>query len=235
MVAALEPWLARSDDHTDKLEAALWTTLRVLCVHETIIKSIVSRGLLEKARLVKFTSVELATALMGLFRNLAAQDDLKTALCEDPVLMKAVLHDAPNSYPEHVLLQEHMCGLVAAMALREPENAARLIQQYDAPRVVLQSMKRHSHNVPLQRQGALAIRNLASRVSPELKQAVLSSTPQTESILKNAGKYCVDEAFGALRDLGIEVGKTTIHADGTVSTRPKMFGEVQSNFRAIYD
>jgi len=136
--------------------------------------------------------------------------------------------------PEAGTLQEHGCGTLAAMALRKPRNAIVIIQEM-GPGLILSAMQHHSTNIVLQRQGCLAIRNLISRVEQLVKDHLLDMG--AEEVLRKAGQYqaCVDEAYAALRDLGCSVGRTTIHSDGTVSTRPQMFGEVKANFRPVYD
>jgi hypothetical protein len=46
----------------------------------------------------------------------------------------------------------------------------------------------------------------------------------------------VDEAFAALRDLGCEVSMVKFDSETQTMTRKtQMFGEVKSNFRAVYD
>ena len=120
------------------------------------------------------------------------------------------------------------------MALRKPNNSLKILQEGGAA-AILVAMRQHPTNVVLQRQGCLAIRNMASRLSTEGNEAILELG--AESVLQQAGRYgpCVDEAYAALRDLGCKVSRTTIEEDGTVTTQPKMFGEVKSAFRAVYE
>merc|ERR1712079_132060 len=121
------------------------------------------------------------------------------------------------------------------MALRKPKNASNILR-YGGTEVVVIAMTKHASNAVIQRQGALAIRNLASRASEIERETILDQG--VKCVLERAGHThvnCVDEAYAALRDLGCEATKTTIYADGTVSSGPQMFGEVQSNFRAVYD
>jgi hypothetical protein len=236
MVPVLKAW---TDKEIPELMPSLLTSLRVMAVHDDIVQSMVAAGLLDTAtRILAATTsgdqdLELVTATVGMLRNISANDEIKTTLCQSSVLPNVI--SIAESYPGKPLLQEHVCGLLGAMALRKPKNASRVLQ-CDGARIILLAMKRFATSTVVQRQGALSIRNLASRATPEEKQLILD-TLNAEAVLQFAGLHggSVDEAYAALRDLGCKVGKTTVHADGTVSTKPQMFGEVKSNFRAVYD
>jgi len=233
-VLVLKDWTDKAADN-EILMPALLTTLRVMAVHDDIVQSMVAVGLLDTAMHILASSQgeELSTATIGMLRNVSANDEIKSTLCQSSVLLS--IAQIADKYPDHALLQEHVCGLLGAMALRKPRNASRILQ-HDGARIVLAAMKRHDSNTVLQRQGALAIRNIAGRATPEEKQLILD-TLDAETLLQFAGLHggSVDEAYAALRDLGCKVSKTTYHQDGSVSTKPQMFGEVQSNFRAVYD
>jgi hypothetical protein len=234
LVLVLKDWTDKAADN-EILMPALLTTLRVMAVHDDIVQSMVAVGLLDTAMHILASSQgeELSTATIGMLRNVSANDEIKSTLCQSSVLLS--IAQIADKYPDQALLQEHVCGLLGAMALRKPRNASRILQ-HDGARIVLAAMKRHDSNTVLQRQGALAIRNIAARATPEEKQLILD-TLDAETLLQFAGLHggSVDEAYAALRDLGCKVSKTTYHQDGSVSTKPQMFGEVQSNFRAVYD
>lgn len=234
LVLVLKDWTDRAAQN-DILMHGLLSTLRAMAVHDDIVQSMVAVGLLDTAMRILSSSQgeELMTATIGMLRNVAANDEIKTTLCQSPVL--TAITQIAEKYPEASLLQEHICGLLGTMALRKPKNASRILQ-HDGALVVLSAMKRHRDNGVVQRQGAMAIRNFASRARPEEKQFILD-TLDAEAILQFAGLHggSVDESYAALRDLGCKVSKTTYYEDGTVSTAPRMFGEVESNFRAVYD
>jgi len=219
------------------LVAAVLSAQRVMCIHDDIVQSMVAVGVISTIKQVFAVgdgNIPLTTATLGLVRNLCANDEVKCTLCvgEKNVLKEVLAAMADN--PEAGTLQEHGCGTLAAMALRKPRNAIVIIQEM-GPGLILSAMQHHSTNIVLQRQGCLAIRNLISRVEQLVKDHLLDMG--AEEVLRKAGQYqaCVDEAYAALRDLGCSVGRTTIHSDGTVSTRPQMFGEVKANFRPVYD
>jgi len=123
------------------------------------------------------------------------------------------------------------------MALRRPGNA-RAILDADGPRWVIVAMRRHESNVNVQRQGALAVRNVVSRLLrdlPEDESGVAGTAAGAasvenerssvrddflelgaEAVLRNiAGRHqgSVDEAYAALRDLGCTVSLVKFNAD----------------------
>ena len=219
------------------LLAVILSAQRVLCIHDDIVQSMVAVGIIatiKKVLAVAHGSSTLTTATLGLVRNLCANDDVKCTLCiGEKSVLKEVLTAMANS-PDEGTLQEHGCGTLAAMALRKPRNAHAIVQEM-GPSFIISAMQHHAANVVLQRQGALAIRNVTSRVDQTVKDHLLDMG--AERVLRQAGQHpaCVDEAYAALRDLGCSVSRTTIHADGTVSTRPQLFGDVKANFRPVYD
>jgi hypothetical protein len=220
-----------------------------MAIQDDIVQSMIAVGILDTVgRVLELAknqrqqesdaaAVLFTTSILGLTRNLCANDDIKTTLCSGDSLV--FILEAMRSYPKEALLQEHGCGTLGAMCLRKPSNAMRIIDQ-GGPNLILVAMKQHPKNLALQRQGALALRNMVSRLNDDdsmqgAKEGILELG--AEEVLRRAGQNqaCVDEAYAALRDLGCSVGRATIHADGSISTRPVMFGEVQSNFRPVYD
>jgi len=260
---------------------AALTALRVMAVNDEIIQIMVAMGVLpivaEALRLGVSSdggSQGLAASSLGLLRNLCGNDEIKTNLClgsstattndqssksATPSVLPHVIH-AMQIFPSTSLVQEHACGTFAAMALRRPNNA-RAILDMDGPRYVVTAMKGHVGNVNVQRQGALAIRNIVSRLLRDLPEGECESDNKTidngmrssirdaflelgaEDVLRNiAGRHqgSVDEAFAALRDLGCTVSLVKYSADEdgvtTRTTGTMMFGEKHnSNFRALYE
>ena len=202
----------------------------------------------------------LAAGALGLIRNLCGNDEIKTNLClgsssskyndqptssssslsisSTPSALPHLLH-AMQLYPTISPIQEHACGTLAAMALRRPANARAIIEE-GGPRLIITAMKRHTENVSVQRQGALAVRNIVSRLLRDLDggssdNTTASSSSNTaveedarsairdrfaelgvEDVLRNiAGRHqgSVDEAYAALRDLGYSVTLTKFSAE----------------------
>lgn len=261
------------------------TALRVMAVNDEIIQTMVAMGVLpivaEALRLGVASDVGnqgLAASSLGLLRNLCGNDEIKTNLCLGssttttttnttndqssksaiPSVLPHVIH-AMQMFPSTALVQEHACGTFAAMSLRRPNNA-RAILDMDGPRYVLTAMKGHVSNVNVQRQGALAIRNIVSRLLRDLPEGECASDNTTigdgmrssirdtflelgaEDVLRNiAGRHqgSVDEAYAALRDLGCTVLLVKYNADEDGVARrtgTMMFGEKHnSNFRAVYE
>jgi len=146
-------------------------------------------------------------------------------------------------------------GTIAAMALRKPANAIRIIQE-NSPKVMIAAMAKFPNNVLIQRQGALAIRNIVSRLVANTASMETTGTGDTNEIVTGqnesinvrdtfldlgaevilrqiTGRHqgSVDEAYAALRDLGLEVSMVKYDAETQTMTRKtQMFGEVKSNF-----
>jgi len=145
-------------------------------------------------------------------------------------------------------------------ALRKPTNALRIVQE-NAPVEIISAMVKFPNNVLVQRQGALAVRNIVSRLVANSSEMETTGSGDTSSIVANktetinvrdvfldvgaevvlrqiTGRHqgSVDEAYAALRDLGLEVSMLKFDSETQTMTRQtQMFGEVKSNFRAVYD
>jgi hypothetical protein len=173
----------------------------------------------------------LAAATLGLIRNLCANDEIKTSVCKrslPSILQTMELHAIDPA------VQEHGCGILSAMALREPDNARAIISA-NGPQYIIQAMRTFPHKVPLQRQGALSFRNLSSRLSAEEKSVLLDYG--AENVLRDITarhQGSIDEAYAALRDLGCTVSMYNIDQHGKAQGT-QMFGKIESNFRPVYD
>jgi hypothetical protein len=229
-VSSIHQFLLKFKENKSSAAAAI-SSLRALGIQDDIVQSMVAVGVLQTAaRLLEEAlqsddSQQLVTALVGLFRNVAANDDIKTTLCTGKLqsVVADMIH-AMQLYPKAALLQEHACGLTAAMALRKPKNAAALVGAGVHLQIV-EAMQQNPAVVTLQRQAALALRNLVSR-SPELRTVVLDSAAE-DALRTIAATHlgCQDEVYAALRDLGLSV---------TLEGR-QMFGERNPNFRPVYE
>jgi hypothetical protein len=136
------------------------------------------------------------------------------------------------------------------MALRQPQNARAIIatacdgnndstdNSNGAGHVlILQAMKTFPEKVTLQRQGCLALRNMACRLLDNEKATILEA--DAEHVLQNiAGKHPAssEEAYAALRDLGCNptIYKLDECGNATKATT-QMFGKTESNFRPVYE
>jgi hypothetical protein len=211
------------------------------------------------------TTLSLATATMGLVRNLCANDEVKTTICKSSLpsilqVMQQYLNEdesvqgsstssssSSSSSPQssrrtksHAILQEHACGILAAMALRQPQNAHAIVEA-GGHVLIFGSMRAFPNKVTLQRQGCLAVRNIASRLArmnyEEDKIKLLDAG--AEDILQNiAGKHPAssEEAYAALRDLGCNPQMFQLDAYGNATrSMSEAFGSVKSNFRPVYE
>jgi hypothetical protein len=139
-----------------------------------------------------------------------------------------------ETHASHALVQEHGLGILAAMALRAPNNATAICNA-NGTQYILTAMRTFPTKVPLQRQGALALRNIACRLSPENKQIILDAG--AENVLKDCAarhQESIDEAYAALRDLGCSAVMYNMDENGNMQGT-EMFGQVKSNFRAVYE
>jgi len=69
---------------------------------------------------------------------------------------------------------EHVVAALAMMALRRPKNGTLIVEGRNGGALVVHAMGRHPRHAPLQRQGALALRNFVAR-SPEFTQPLLDA------------------------------------------------------------
>lgn len=225
--------------------------LRAMAIHDEIVQAMVAVGLLDTSadlleRLLSkdtdnddFESTEEAlTAIVGLLRNVCANDEIKSKLC---IGVKSIVHDlvlAMEGFPEAFRLQEHGCATFAAMALRSPRNAEHLVKHHNVATWIVRAMQKHPSRTTLQRQGALALRNLVSR-STDLCPLVVQAGA-AEALKDIAAKHvsCQDEVYAALRDLGFEASMLRVEQDTNgklVMKQTEMFGERKSNFRPVFD
>jgi len=252
-----------------RLTASILTTARGLAVNDDVVQALVAMGALRIVQIgldvglqLKFN--DITTGALGLIRNLCGNDEIKTTLClgtsADP--SSSVLPSMLKSmtvYRSIPSIQEHCCGALAAMALRRPANALRIIEQ-GGPREILTAMRQHPQNILVQRQGALAIRNIVSRL--QRKESSTNSALPSDDIFASAGNHeinarevfldlgaekvlreitashqaSVDEAYAALRDLGFTVSMLTYDAEKNAMVKSTvMFGEIKPQFRATYD
>ena len=124
-----------------------------------------------------------------------------------------------------------------------PYNKLRIDspRAYKAHVFIFDAMRAFPNKVTLQRQGCLAIRNIASRLArmsyDEDKTKLLDAG--AEDILQNiAGKHpaSAEEAYAALRDLGCNPQMFQMDEYGnTIKSKTEIFGEVKSAFRPVYE
>ena len=173
---------------------------------------------------------------LGLTRNLCADDIRKDRLVMDGTLELIVASVSEAEKSQDPVLVEHGLACLAAMSLRSPSNSRRIMGTGAATVMVL-AMRKHADRAAVQRQGCLAFRNMAARC-PEFRLVMLDAG--AEEVLRAAGRHqaAVDEAYAALRDLGCEVQKVKITADGRIEAAYEAFGAPQGGklkFNPIYD
>ena len=224
-----------TDGDKEDLLCELLNSLRVLAIDNDIVQNMVAVGLLDTANASLLSnetiSSPLAAATLGLVRNLCANDEIKTSICKQS--LPSILH-VMETHASHSLVQEHGLGILAAMALRQPNNATAICNANGAHHI-LTAMRTFPVKVTVQRQGALALRNMACRLPEESKQVLLDAG--AENVLKDIASMhqeSIDEAYAALRDLGCSAVMYKVDENGNMQGT-QMFGSVKSNFRAVYD
>eukprot|EP00536_Pseudo-nitzschia_multiseries_P010114 jgi/Psemu1/202414/e_gw1.298.37.1 len=259
--------------HQDLLCESM-AALRGMAIDNDIVQNMIALGILDTVhdaleilvQVVISTQDEslspklgLATATLGLVRNLCANDEVKTTICKSslPSILQVMQHYLNDDYSNlptesspspqssrrtkgHANLQEHACGILAAMALRQPHSAHAIVEE-GGHVLIFQAMRAFPDKVTLQRQGCLAVRNIASRLArisfDKDKTKLLDAG--AEDVLKNiAGRHPAssEEAYAALRDLGCNPQMFQLDEYGNTTRRvTEAFGTVKSNFRPVYE
>jgi hypothetical protein len=168
-------------------------------------------------------SLSLVKAVLGLTRNLCADDARKDILVGDGtmvLILRALNNEALNKDSG---LVEHGLACLAAMSLRSPFNSNRMMEN-GVPSIVGKCLSNHKSAAALQRQACLLVRNIAARC-PEHREAWLDVG--IEGQLREAGsrfREVVDEAYAALRDLGCEAQVVQVNESGSVEQAFEQFG-----------
>jgi hypothetical protein len=229
--------------------------LRAMAVQDHVVVRMMEAGVLATAVALFVTTVTtssssisdrkdnvaLLTALLGLFRNLSANDVAKQQLCQRETV--TALQAAGTVLAPSREAVDHALAWMAAMALRSPQNASFLLS-IAMHETILAWMSAHPDAAPVQRSGALALRNLASRGTQEEKSLLL--TECREVLMGVAARQfdCQDQVYAALRDMGAKnVTESIVHVetalDGSAVVRvskAEQFGEGHNaNFRPVFD
>lgn len=211
--------------------------VRQLVVSEDAVKAVAIHGAMHlPSEIYKWpgASSSLIRSVTGLMRNLCADDARKTALVHDGTLQLLVGRLAETNKFSDYIFVEHAYACFAAMTLRSPQNSLAVLE-CGAIHVMVAGMRRHANRTGLLRQGCLTIRNIAARC-PDHRGKLLDEG--VESILRGCGGFrdVVDEAYGALRDLGCEVTMVKVNEDGSAEAAYEQFGEgVKPKFNPVYD
>lgn len=246
------PYLIRYSQHYElnpDLAACSLSALRQLILSEEAVKIACSNGIMTLPKQILMSqnsTIPLIRAVVGLIRNLCADDNLKNTLVSDNILPLLVYYMNREEYQSDYNIMEHILATLAAIALRYPNNATSIVNSGAIDEIV--SIMRRFYNRPvILRQACLTIRNIASR-SPELRKKILDYG--IETLLREAGKYqdCVDEAYAALRDLECNVqyvkikpindnqSNDNISTNSTIiETAYEQFGITKPKFNPVFE
>jgi len=244
------------DEQYLELSAACMSAVRVTCVNDDIIQHWVAAGLLKTIQeALSYCTIQnedeklsldklcLLSNTLGVIRNVCGNDEIKTTLCTDGRTIPFVVQNGFQQHRAVASIQEHACGIVAAMALRSPSNARLMVETYGVAKEIVLAMTRLPNHAKVQRQGALAIRNIVAR-APESKDTFLDlGVEHLLRTITGALQGSVEEAYAALRDLGCTATmvtydvsqQQTITRGTALGRRVQMFGDVKSKFRATFE
>ena len=218
------------------LAAGALSAVRQLVLSVEAVKVVTSYGALQLPKnIYQYAGSQqaLIRSVTGFMRNLCADDDKKNSFVSDGTLALLVEAMTQDASQDDAVFLEHAFACLAAMALRYPSNALRIVD-LGAVSEIVHGMRKHQDKPSLQRQGCLAIRNIAAR-SPELRGKILDCG--AEEVLRFAGRLqdAVDEAYGALRDLECEVQYVKISETGEVEAAHAQFGGQKPKFNPVFD
>ena len=219
------------------LSAAALSAARQIVVSEDAVKIVAKYGAMElPAKVYQWeeSPLELIRSVTGLMRNLCADDNRKNKLARDGTINLLIMCLSSMKFSSDSSFVEHAFACIAAMTLRSPHNS-EIIVELGAIEHMVEGMRLHKDKTGLQRQACLAFRNIAARC-PSLRRKLLDSG--AEEVLRNAGRLqqSVDEAYGALRDLNIDVQVVTVDTkSGLASSSVEQFGNTKPRFNPVFE
>jgi armadillo repeat-containing protein 6 len=228
---------SRSYQTNADVAACALSALRQLILSEEAVKMVCSHGLMTLPKQIlqlDHAPVVLIRSLVGLLRNICADDTRKNYLVSDGIIPLLIYYMSREEYQQDALLMEHILATLAAIALRYPNNSHLIVNSGGIDEIV-SIMRRHEQKVSLQRQACLTIRNIASRC-PELRRRILDGN--VEVMLRQAGRHqeCIDEAYAALRDLECEVQFVKLSTDGaSFESAYETFGTSKPKFNPVFE
>jgi len=221
------------------LSSAALQAAKNLITNEESVQIMANHGAIELIKSILTCSdlpVSLVKAAIGVMRNICADDIRKDKIVADGSLDLLIRVMGQDPYRKDGSLMEHATACLAAITLRSPSNSIRVVQSGNAVEILAHAMRSYSDRAGLLRQGALTVRNIAARC-PDLRPILLDAG--LEDILRSAGRLAdvVDEAYGALRDLGCEVNYVKVNPlTGSIEPVYEQFGvKPKLQFNPIYD
>jgi armadillo repeat-containing protein 6 len=236
VVSALVNYSRNYQKNADVSACAL-SALRQLILSEEAVKMVCSHGLMTLPKQIlqlDHAPVILIRSLVGLIRNICADDGRKNYLVSDGIVPLLIFYMSREEYQLDSQLMEHIFATLAAIALRYPNNSHLIVTSGGIEEIV-SIMRRYEQKASLQRQACLTIRNIASRC-PELRRRILDCN--VEVMLRHAGRHqeCIDEAYAALRDLECEVQYVKLSTDGKgYESAYETFGTSKPKFNPVFE
>ena len=155
--AGAVPLLLQTVGHFKRIPAAASAALsacKQLVLTEEAVQIVALHGGMDLPRLIlsdPSTDVNMVRAVLGLARNICADDNRKNQLANDGTLELIVNAIGSDRYCDDPNLVEHGIACLAAMALRFPANSLRIVRS-GAISLVVRNMERHATRSALCRQ-----------------------------------------------------------------------------------
>ena len=218
------------------LAAAALSGARQLVLSVEAVNIVTNHGALDLPKKIyqySGSQMSLIRSVTGFMRNLCGDDAKKNSFVRDGTLGMLIEIMAREEAQNDAVFMEHAFACLAAISLRFPSNAQRIVE-LGALQEIVSGMRTHANRPSLQRQACLAIRNIAAR-SPDLRMRLLDCG--VEEALRAAGRMqeAVDEAYGALRDLDCAVQYVKINEAGDVEAAHAQFGVQKPKFNPVFD
>ena len=154
--------------------AAAISAVRQLITSEEAVQTAASCGATELPLAILSSAsppLDIVRSVTGLLRNLCADDNRKSRLVTDGTLSRLITLLTTPQYSTDYKLVEHGLACLAAMSLRSVPNSRRIVE-VGALDPLIKGMRSHYSptGAALQRQGCLAIRNIAARAPSAIHQ-----------------------------------------------------------------
>ncbi|XP_061099000.1 armadillo repeat-containing protein 6 [Conger conger] len=145
---------------------------------------------------------ELVRQVLGAFRAVAGNDDVKDAIAKAGGTELIVM--AMNRHMSNPQVCEQGCAAMCVLALRKPNNCSIIMESAGAL-AALQAMKTHPGDVNVQKQSCMLLRNLVAHTQAFSQPILEMGAEALIGQAMAAHRDCSDVGRAALRDLGCQV------------------------------
>eukprot|EP00052_Salpingoeca_macrocollata_P021100 m.180152 g.180152 ORF g.180152 m.180152 type:complete len:539 (-) comp21458_c0_seq6:28-1644(-) len=158
----------------------------------------------------------LAQSCFYMLKAMSGNDDVKAQI--NSVDGLACILQSMQKHLKSPSVAEKGCAALAALSLRKPDNAAKVVELGGA-NIIGNIITAHNSSAAVLKQAFTAVRNVVSR-SPELRDPFLKEgIEELGNRAMQQHKECAEAAKGALRDLGCKVELTEQWKGGVAKVR----------------